>query len=292
MNRLPAGVPPRASVNLSARDLKLGIGRMNARIKELEAFDPDSVKQQYPCPEIDALEANIDDMLERTFGKGSSDFTRYRQAAHFYRGPMNTMYETQPDVFRKAIADSKSKSLAILGAALRSLEERLKEANESSEEELGANVEFHSKPLSTNVFVVHGHDEGAKLSVANFLERLELVPIILHRMANKGRPIITKLQEEAAEIGFAIVLITPDDHGAKTGEQTKPRARQNVVFELGFFIGLLGPNKVAALMKGGVEVPSDYDGVVYISMDREEWQIPLARELRAAGYKIDLNKLG
>jgi predicted nucleotide-binding protein len=86
--------------------------------------------------------------------------------------------------------------------------------------------------------------------------------------------------------------MTPDDHGAKAAESnTKPRARQNVVFELGFFIGRLGSERVAALIKGDVERPSDLEGVVYINLDDSGWKQELAQELDAAGFEIDWNKV-
>ena len=108
--------------------------------------------------------------------------------------------------------------------------------------------------------------------------------VILHEQPNKGRTIITKFREVAADVGFAVVLMTPDDVGAATpSDPLKARARQNVVFELGFFIGALGPERVAALVKGDIERPSDFDGVVYISLDRADWKTNLSRELEVAG---------
>jgi predicted nucleotide-binding protein len=86
--------------------------------------------------------------------------------------------------------------------------------------------------------------------------------------------------------------MTPDDLGkAEKAVDLKPRARQNVVFELGFFIGKLGPERVAALVKGDIELPSDFDGVVYISLDKEDWQAKLGGELETAEYIIDWNKV-
>ncbi len=120
--------------------------------------------------------------------------------------------------------------------------------------------------------------------------QLGFEPVILHEQPNKGRTIITKFREEAADVGFAVVLMTPDDHGGKQSADTRPRARQNVVFELGFFIGALGAERVAALVKGDVERPSDFDGVVYISLDQGHWKIDLAKELKAAGFDVDFNK--
>lgn len=145
---------------------------------------------------------------------------------------------------------------------------------------------------SKEVFIVHGHDEAAKQTIARFIEQLELTPVILHEQSNKGRTIIEKF-EDHSNVGFAVVLMTPDDVGASVNdkENLKPRARQNVILELGFFLGKLGRERVCALLKG-VEVPSDYDGVLYILMDQQEgWRLKLAKEIKAAGIDIDLNKV-
>jgi predicted nucleotide-binding protein len=86
--------------------------------------------------------------------------------------------------------------------------------------------------------------------------------------------------------------MTPDDEGGAIGaSDVSLRARQNVVFELGFFIGKLGPERVAAMVKGNVERPSDFDGVVYISLDEADWRTKLATEFRAAGLEGDWSKL-
>jgi predicted nucleotide-binding protein len=139
------------------------------------------------------------------------------------------------------------------------------------------------------VFIVHGHDEGARESVARFLEQLDFDPIILHEQANQGRTIIEKI-EAHGEVGFAVVLLTPDDVGGVQGGDIQPRARQNVLLELGYFIGRLGRARVCALKRGDVEVPSDFGGVVYEPFDGGGgWKKALGRELQAAGFDIDWN---
>jgi len=147
-------------------------------------------------------------------------------------------------------------------------------------------------PISgSKVFLVHGHDESAKVSTACFLEKLSLEAIILHEQPNAGQTIIEKV-ERYAEVAFAVVLLTPDDIGGKQQSEPvlKPRARQNVILELGFFFGRPGRTHVAALIKGDVEKPSDYDGVAYTPMDQAgAWKFELARELKAAGLNVDLN---
>lgn len=141
---------------------------------------------------------------------------------------------------------------------------------------------------SNRIFVVHGHDEASKQAVARLLEKLGLSPVILHEESDKGQTIIEKLHRNS-DVGYAVVLLTPDDDFGP-----KKRARQNVIFELGFFIGVLGRERVSALVKSPqeIEVLSDYQGVLYTAFDDAgAWQLKLAKELRAVGYNIDLNLL-
>jgi predicted nucleotide-binding protein len=142
------------------------------------------------------------------------------------------------------------------------------------------------------VFIVHGRDDGSKETIARFLTRLGLKVTILHEQPNCGMTIMEKL-EEYSSVAFAVILLTPDDEGrlARNGD-LKPRARQNVVFELGYFIAKLGRNHVCPLLVEGVEQPSDFEGVVYVPYDdRGAWRFELAREIRAAGLDVDLNKI-
>lgn len=140
---------------------------------------------------------------------------------------------------------------------------------------------------TSQVFIVHGHDDIAKLEMAAFISGLGLQPIILHQQASSGRTIIEKI-EYYSNVGFGVVLYTPCDVGSKVGDLSgKYRARQNVVFEHGFLIGKLGRARVSALVKGDVETPNDISGVVYISMDQEgAWKQQLLLELRGAGYAV------
>jgi len=143
---------------------------------------------------------------------------------------------------------------------------------------------------SRKVFVVHGRDEGKREAVCRLLERLQLAPIVLHEQPNQGRTVIEKC-EDHADVDFGVVLITSDDLGKLTdAQELKPRARQNVILELGYFIGKLGRSRVCALYEDGVELPSDIPGIAYVSLGNS-WQFELARELKAAQIEVDLNKL-
>jgi predicted nucleotide-binding protein len=147
------------------------------------------------------------------------------------------------------------------------------------------------------VFLVHGRDEAAKQSVARFLEtKVGLQVIILSERPNGGRSILTKFEQEAEGATYAIALMTGDDSArlrpglVADGEpepEPKLRPRQNVIFELGFFIGRLGPERVCALVGPGIERPSDYDGIVYVHFDGQEgWQKKLVTELHAANVPV------
>ncbi len=147
-------------------------------------------------------------------------------------------------------------------------------------------------PSSNKIFIVHGHDEGALNGLARFLERLKLEVIILKEQPNQGRTIIEKYEDSASEVGFAVVLLTPDDVGsAVSAEAQSQRARQNVIFELGYFSGKLGRGRVCLLRKGNVEIPSDLFGIVYTDMDPAEgWKQSLVKELKAAKIEFDANR--
>lgn len=152
-------------------------------------------------------------------------------------------------------------------------------------------VESENGP--SEIFLVHGRDSGAKEMVARFLEKMNLKPVILAEQINVGKTIIEKF-EYHANVGFAIVLMTPDDIASILEEEGNLyfRARQNVIFELGFFVGKLGRQRVCALIKGDVEIPSDYSGVVYIELDPQEgWKLKLIHELKFAGFSVDANRV-
>ena len=144
------------------------------------------------------------------------------------------------------------------------------------------------------IFLVHGQNEESREKVARFLERLDLSVTILHEKPNKGRTIIEKFSDYS-NVGFAVVLLTADDKGGpkdKPYEEQQLRARQNVLLELGFFLGSLGRGKVSALCEDGVEIPSDYHGVLFVPLDKgDTWSLRLAREIKEAGIPLDMNKV-
>ncbi|QTP59200.1 nucleotide-binding protein [Billgrantia antri] len=163
-----------------------------------------------------------------------------------------------------------------------------REAEEKTKVVLSQNEKQKNK-----VFIVHGHDGNAKERTARFIEKLGFEAIILHEQASRSMTIIEKIESYANDVGFGIVLYTPDDMGnikeeAEKGE-LKYRARQNVVFEHGFLIGKLGRENVTPLVEGAIELPNDISGIVYIN--DKDWKLDIAKEMKAAGYEIDFNKL-
>ena len=145
---------------------------------------------------------------------------------------------------------------------------------------------------STNqVFIIHGRDAGTRALIARFLDSLGLEPVILQGQPDRGRTIIEKF-EDYAQVDFAIALFTPDDFGGLEGDDPKSRARQNVVFEFGYFIGKYGRERVLALVKGNIEIPSDYSGVLNNPIDDSDgWKIRLVGDLKSAGFDVDANRI-
>jgi predicted nucleotide-binding protein len=223
------------------------------------------------------------ELLLRMFSEGSLA-TEYQGGPAFgiWNGPV-PLYE-QIEEFRRGVD--------IKVQRLESIFERLElipvlEESRSTASKLG------QSELAARVFIVHGHDDRIREAVARFIERLGLDAVILHEQPNAGRTIIEKF-ESCADVGFAVVLLTPDDVGASraASADSKLRARQNVIFELGFFFGKLGRNRVAALYSDGVELPSDLHGILYIALDPHGgWHLQLAKEMKQAGLPIDLNRV-
>lgn len=161
-----------------------------------------------------------------------------------------------------------------------------------------ASAEQSKTTIPHRVFIVYGHDVEAREQLELLLRRLRLEPIVLQNLPGGGDTIIEKL-EELTEADFACVLVTPDDEGrrkadAANGGPMKPRARQNVVLELGMVLARLGRHRVAILLKGKeIERPSDIDGLIYIQFDRhvQEVKNDLAANLQEAGFVIQVKDL-
>lgn len=280
------------SANLSSTQMSAGLTRLEKRRADLIAFDPNGITHNMD-PKIQSIENLIDDFLVKAFGEGTIEHNRYSRVGGIdhvrvqvlggaYRVP--TLGEVQTELAR-----GKAEWLLMLDDIERMWREEI-ELTEATQVAI-PNSEEHAL-VSREVFVVHGTDHGTRAMVARFLEQLDLEPIILDEQANKGRTIHQKFRDHSG-VRYAVVLFTPDDIGAPADNSKlmAPRPRQNVVYELGFFSAKLGDSNVCVLYSEGVEIPSDMSGVIYIPLDKgEAWHLKLAKEIKACGIDLDMNK--
>ena len=158
----------------------------------------------------------------------------------------------------------------------------LSRANQGSKEE---------RDMDKKIFIVHGRNDVMKLEIQRFIEQVTgQETIVLANRPSGGRNLLDKLTEEIERSNFVIVIMTGDDKGRlASDEEESSRARQNVIFELGFCIAKLGKERVVILREKGVEIPSDCAGVVYISL-QSDWKIGLVKELKEANIHVDFNR--
>lgn len=280
--------PPQPQrVELTSDQMSRAVSRFQKLIEQIAQFAPNDINDRHD-PKITELHTKIRTAVEKTYPAGTTQYNQYIHAAMIDQAAISMGDPTPVHEVREGLQSGKARAITLLTAAIDDLEEDL--------ESQGHIAAVASAPESTatndmNIFVVHGHDEAAKIEIARFIEKAGLKSIILHEQASEGRTIIEKL-EKYSDVGFAVVLLTPDDVGGPQDyEELRPRARQNVIAELFYFLGKLGRSRVCALKKGDLEIPSDIGGVVYIDFDsRGAWKADLLREWKAAGYTIDWEK--
>ncbi len=246
------------------------------RLKQLSSGSPDFKKWH----------RNTEVAIENTFGAKSRHLKDFK-GVHY--SVLIATLSTPKSEFEQAYARGLNAATSVLQSMIEEVEEYWEDdvATEPTLDARRAEIDASNK----DVFLIHGHDDGSKETVARFLSKLGLAPIILHEKPNEGRTIIEKF-EDHADVGYAIALFTPDDVGGVAREERylQPRARQNVIFEFGYFIGRLGRKRVCGLVKGNVEIPSDYSGVLYVPLDEHgAWRMILVRELKTVGFEVDAN---
>ena len=258
---------------MSGQDKARALSRLNdvlkkaQDIKELSADSPEFKKWRR-----DAIVA-----LRHVFGKKSDHVAEFKDIHYVPWIPLDDD-EDWNEEYREGLRSAE----AMLKSMIEEIEKYWEDTPTASIEK------------TTNygrIFLIHGRDEAARETVARFLERLGLDPVILAEQPSGSQTIIEKV-EAHADVGYAVALLTADDVGSRLGDDAvQPRARQNVIFELGYFIGRLGRKRVCVLTKGQPEIPSDYSGVVYIPMASDAWKIELIKELKAADLDVDANKV-
>ena len=266
-----------------------------ARLQKVLDEIPKLKQLSYDSPQFEGWKIDTDLAISNAFGNDSAQIHRFNNISY---DPTRT-WDTPDDVFLDMLSipsvcqEAYVRGLELAAALLKSMIEEVEEYWEVEDQtQIPSGAQANDRPNSNKVFVIHGRDEVAKQTVARFLETLGLEPVILHEQANQGRTIIEKF-EDHAHVGFAVALLTPDDVGSLKEERNNlnPRARQNVIFEFGYFIGKLGRKRVCALVKGDVEKPSDYRWGPYIPFDDSDgWKMRLIKELKSAEFEIDANK--
>jgi predicted nucleotide-binding protein len=234
-------------------------------------------------------------MIIRALFNSNEDYTQELNWISFYP---YSIYGNGPSAHEEVESwkNGKKNLLTLLSTMKRELELLISlEDNVEGELETVTQTNFPSN----KVFIVHGHDDAMKLDVARTLEALDLEAIILHEQGDLGLTVMEKFEQNALDCKMAVVLLSPDDLGFtkdSTPNEAKYRARQNVILELGYFVGKLGRSRVLPLVKnastGSLEIPSDFAGVVYTPYDSGGgWKMKLLQYLDAAGYSVDANKL-
>ena len=242
---------------------------------------PGLKEAKYNAPEVDLWYRNTRVTIENVFEDSQShvrDFVGIWLGNIYYQS--DSLYQAQ---YIKRLEQSASRLQSMISEIEDFWPEDIQETNSQQ------TAKTTELPMGRKVFLIHGRNHGVKNTVARFLERLQLEPVIMMEQPNQGRTVIEKL-EDTADTDFAVALLTPDDEGGLIGGVQQARSRQNVILELGYSIGRLGRNRVCALVQGDVEIPSDYYGVLYIPFDESgAWQQRLIGELKAAGFSIDTN---
>jgi predicted nucleotide-binding protein len=275
--------PPQIQVRkFTLSDIDKGIAKLRNQIDQVRKLG--SLNVSFDDSRVQNVEFNITETIREVFGDNSPEFKRYGNHDIWREVDVPPFEDGRQAMFAAGIPQT----IHMLEGLIERLEEKREDAIKVPITPISP---IAPMPGTRRVFIVHGRDETIKQTVARFLEKLHLHPVILHEEPSQGRTVIEKF-EGHADVDFAVVLFTPDDVGYPNGEpmKTQSRARQNVIFELGYFIGRLGRSRVCVLYKGGVEILSDYEGVVYMSMDDpRDWRLLVAREIKASGIDIDLN---
>lgn len=257
-------------------DLARKIEVLDKQVTDAKNGDPDNFEVWRTATEV---------ALRTVMGADSpliAEFRKVRYTPQVWVSGMDTS-GYRPAGVKKAIAILEAAKSEL---ALREELEQVVQSEESPAEK--ATAAEHGR-----VFIVHGHDEARKHELFRVVHDITGTrPIILHEQPSRGRSILEKLEAYAASAGFAVALLTADDIGRVKGGDDAPRARQNVVFEAGYFAGRLGRARVVLLHEATVELPSDLHGVVYVPLDPAgAWKMKLAHEMASAGIAVDWSGL-
>ena len=250
--------------------------RMQKLIENADAMIEKDITND--AAEFMAWETSAKRLLNKLFGKDGIEMRTFLDIS-FYT-PFYSFEASEAESHRAAV-DSCHEGLRQARAIFQTYLDELAEDEPTQDKTQPANY--------TRIFIVHGHDGELKQAVARVVEKQGIEAVILTEQANQGKTIIEKF-EDFSDVGGAICLFTADDLGrSRECGVDRARARQNVVFETGYFIGKLGRDHIVILADDGIEMPSDLSGVV--RTNTASWQFEVLKELKAMGYTVDLNLL-
>ncbi|HEX7925977.1 MAG TPA: nucleotide-binding protein [bacterium] len=299
MARRQAPEPPPPEIRyFTPETAESAIRALEKRVSEVDALDAAECAQNSELAHV--LERKIASTVLEHFGHNSPEYREYQGLEVYGGSGALTVIDFDETEYmrlqrrREQYERGKTATKLILRGMIDIVHEHTRE--QSTPKGQASKQTRYSK----DIVVVHGRKEGPREGVARVLTSFGLTPKILMEQPNRGQTLIEKV-EAHADVGFAIILLTGEDacHSVTTDiqnagdpTQSRLRARQNVVLELGYFIGKLGRDRVCILCEQGVEIPSDINGLVYHAIDDAgAWKFSLAKELKAASYAIDMNKL-
>lgn len=242
-------------------------------------------------PDFEGWHFEVERFLKKVYGDSSEELGRFTNIRFFPTSWGVESEETCRAFCKQGLQTAKAYFAVYLKEML---EEHIEKTGIWSDltMPIPINTEVGVKTMNVQdnkIFIVHGHNEALKQEVARMVEKQGLEAIILSEQANRGKTIIEKF-EEHSDVGAAICLFTGDDYGkAKDATSENLRARQNVVFEAGYFMGKLGRGNVIIVADKDLELPSDMQGVVYT--DSKNWKIEVLQGLDKIGYAVDFNRL-
>lgn len=273
--------------------------KLNILIEDIEKLKGEGYKEKNT--NFLKFENRVERYIKSIFGNNSNYMKKFEDISFIslsFDG--NSFFEDNNKVYenRKAYYEGLEETKSLFESIIEEIEEEWEDnINKSYVYNDYGNVKVniinnnYEKPKD-KVFIVHGHDELAIIQVSEIIRKLKLEPIVLRDQASRSSTVIEKIEAYTQDVAFGVILYTECDWGGKEKNELQRRARQNVVLEHGYLMAKIGRENTLALVKGKVEIPGDISGVVYTPMDDyNAWATKLAKELKAAEYKIDLNDL-
>jgi predicted nucleotide-binding protein len=268
--------PPFEIRKFSPLDIQTGINKIRRRIEEVKNLKQNMVR--YDDVLAETVQSNIRTAVLEIFGENSPEYREHRYY-RIWHGPLiitDTGYDRQ-EKFEAGIAQT----ITMLKGLVSRLEEKRDDITPDSSAVPLAKEQILDS--NRNVFIVHGQDEVNLPKLERLLhERWNLIPIVLREEPGKGRTLIEKFEQVALMAIYAFAIFTPDDQIEMSGGKYA-QARPNAVFELGWFYGKLGRDRVCILFKSGTKIHSDLDGIsrIEFNIDVTEKLAQIEKELKA-----------